>query len=155
MINVSTGDPCLEKIRSSGTQEVFLRLWNDPEKFDAQRGSLRSSLLANTHGHSIDLIRAESARRTREDKDARLNVDPGQNIEEEVWEMALSDTIKKALSTLGASERRPLELAYFGGHTHQEVAEMPGQPEGTVKSWIRAGMKRLQASLDAAGVGNS
>ncbi|MDF1595300.1 MAG: sigma-70 family RNA polymerase sigma factor [Acidimicrobiia bacterium] len=137
------------------TQEVFLRLWNDPEKFDAGRGSLRSFLLAHTHGRSIDLIRSESARRTREDKDARLDPGLGQDVEEEVWDMALAESIQGALSTLGEGERRPIELAYFGGHSYREVAEILGEPEGTVKSRIRSGLKRLRVSLDAAGVSNA
>ena len=141
-----------ETLAEEITQEVFLRLWNNPEKFDAERGTLRSFLLAHAHGRSIDVIRAESARRTREDNDARLTPKEGQNIEEEVWEMALADTIKEALSTLGESERRPIELAYFGGHTYREVAEMIGQPEGTVKSRIRSGLKRLKVSLGAVGL---
>jgi RNA polymerase sigma-70 factor (ECF subfamily) len=141
-----------ETLAEEITQEVFLRLWNNPEKFDAGRGSLRSFLLAHTHGRSIDLIRAESARRTREDNDARLAPEQGQNIEEDVWEMALADTIKNALSTLGESERRPIELAYFGGHTYREVAEMIGQPEGTVKSRIRSGLKKLKMNLGAVGL---
>lgn len=141
-----------ETLAEEITQEVFLRLWNNPEKYDAGRGTLRSFLLAHTHGRSIDLIRSESARRTREDNDARLTPGQGQNIEEEVWEMALADTIKKALSTLGESERRPIELAYFGGHTYREVAEMIGQPEGTVKSRIRSGLKKLKVSLGAVGL---
>ena len=141
-----------ETLAEEITQEVFLRLWNNPEKFDAGRGSLRSFLLAHTHGRSVDLIRAESARRTREDNDARLTPRQGQNIEEEVWEMALADTIKEALSTLGESERRPIELAYFGGHTYREVAELIGQPEGTVKSRIRSGLKKLKVNLGAVGL---
>ena len=52
-------------------QEVFLRLWNDPERFDPARGALRSFLLTQVHGRSVDLVRAESARRTREERDAR------------------------------------------------------------------------------------
>ena len=134
------------------TQEVFLRLWNNPEKFDAERGSLRSFLLAHTHGRSVDLIRSESARRTREDNDARLATGAGQNVEDQVWDMALADQIREALSDLGEGERRAIELAYFGGHTYREVAEMLGEPEGTVKSRIRSGMKRLRMSLTATGL---
>src|SRR5688500_5867620 len=52
-------------------QEGFLRLWNDPERFDPARGALRSYVLAQVHGRSVDLIRAESARRAREERDAR------------------------------------------------------------------------------------
>ena len=141
-----------ETLAEEITQEVFLRLWNNPEKFDAERGSLRSFLLAHTHGRSIDYIRSESARRTREDNDARLTVNTSRNIEEEVWEMALADKIKEALSDLGEGERKPIELAYFGGHSYREVADMLGEPEGTIKSRIRSGLKRLKVSLDAAGV---
>jgi RNA polymerase sigma-70 factor (ECF subfamily) len=141
-----------ETLAEEITQEVFLRLWNNPEKFDAERGSLRSFLLAHTHGRSVDFIRSESARRTREDRDARLAVGENQNVEDEVWDMELAEQIKKALSSLIESERKAIELAYFGGHTYREVADLLGEPEGTVKSRIRAGMKRLRSELTAAGV---
>jgi RNA polymerase sigma-70 factor (ECF subfamily) len=141
-----------ETLAEEITQEVFLRLWNHPDKFDPQRGSLRSFLLAHTHGRSVDLIRSESARRTREDKDARLTTGAGQNVEDEVWDMALAAQVREAMSDLGEGERRAIELAYFGGHTYREVADLLGEPEGTVKSRIRSGMKRLRVTLTAAGV---
>jgi RNA polymerase sigma-70 factor (ECF subfamily) len=144
-----------ETLAEEITQEVFLRLWNNAEKFDASRGSLRSFLLAHTHGRSVDLIRSESARRTREDKDARLANVESQSVEEEVWDMALAEQIKTALATLIEGERKAIELAYFGGHTYREVAELLNEPEGTVKSRIRSGMKRLRAELTAAGVSNA
>ncbi len=144
-----------EALAEEITQEVFLRLWNNPEKFDADRGSLRSFLLAHTHGRSVDLIRSESARRTREDSDARLTTAAGQNVEDEVWDMALGEQIKKALSSLIEGERKAIELAYFGGHTYREVADLLGEPEGTVKSRIRSGMKRLRSELTAAGVSHA
>ena len=141
-----------ETLAEEITQEVFIRLWKNPEKFDAERGSLRSFLLAHTHGRSIDLIRAESSRRRREDNDALLAVNDEKSVEEEVWEMALADKIKEALSALDESERRPIELAYFGGHTYREVAKMVGQAEGTTKSRIRSGMKKLRPLLIADGL---
>jgi RNA polymerase sigma-70 factor (ECF subfamily) len=144
-----------ETLAEEITQEVFLRLWNNPEKFDADRGSLRSFLLAHTHGRSVDLIRSESARRTREDRDARLAVGETQNVEDEVWDMALAEQIKNALSSLIEGERKAIELAYFGGHTYREVADLLGEPEGTVKSRIRSGMKRLRSELTAAGVSHA
>ena len=144
-----------ETLAEEITQEVFLRLWNNAEKFDASRGSLRSFLLAHTHGRSVDLIRSESARRTREDKDARLASVESQSVEEEVWDMALAEQIKTALATLIEGERKAIELAYFGGHTYREVAELLNEPEGTVKSRIRSGMKRLRSELTAAGVSHA
>lgn len=144
-----------ETLAEEITQEVFLRLWNNAEKFDAERGSLRSFLLAHTHGRSVDLIRSESARRTREDKDARLATAQSQSVEDEVWNMALAEEVKAALSSLIEGERKAIELAYFGGHTYREVAELLNEPEGTVKSRIRSGMKRLRAELTAAGVSHA
>jgi RNA polymerase sigma-70 factor (ECF subfamily) len=141
-----------ETLAEEITQEVFLRLWNNAEKFDAARGSLRSFLLAHTHGRSVDLIRSESARRTREDKDARRATSGGHDIEDEVWNMALAEQIQAALAKLVDGERKAIELAYFGGHTYREVADLLGEPEGTVKSRIRSGMKRLRTELTAAGV---
>ena len=133
-------------------QEVMLRLWNDPGKFDADRGSLRSYLLSHTHGRSVDLIRSESARRIREERDARLNVESGLSLEEQVWEMALGEHVRDALSTLDEAERKAIELAYFGGYTYREVAKLLETPEGTIKSRIRSGLQRLNGVLTKAGL---
>ena len=135
------------------TQEVFVRLWNNPDKFDPDRGSLRSFLLAHTHGRSVDLMRSETSRRNREDKDARRSVDAGYDLELEVWDMAVAEQVQHAVAALPALERKAIELAYFKGHTYREVAEILNEPEGTVKSRIRAGLGRLKRSLDAVGVG--
>ena len=132
-------------------QEVFLRLWNQPEKFDSERGSLRAFLLAQTHGRSVDLVRAESSRRSREERDARRRADAGYDLEREVEHLTLAENVRSALADLQESERAAIELAYFGGHSYREVAELLGQPEGTVKSRIRAGLARLRASLVASG----
>ncbi len=141
-----------ETLAEEITQEVFLRLWNNPEKFDAERGSLRSFLLAHTHGRSVDLIRSESARRTREDNEARMAPEATTNVEEQVLQSALAGEVKEALASLSEGERKAIELAYFGGHTYREVAEVLGEPEGTVKSRIRSGLKRLKVALSSAGL---
>lgn len=133
-------------------QEVMLRLWNSPEKYDPQRGSLRSFLLSHTHGRSVDLIRSESARRIREERDARLGVETGLSLEEQVWEMALAEHVRDALSMLDESERKPIELAYFGGYTYREVATLLDTPEGTIKSRIRSGLQRLNGMLTKSGL---
>ena len=133
-------------------QEVMLRLWNNPEKFDPSRGSLRSFLLASTHGRSVDLIRSESSRRIREERDAQLAVEEGLSLEEEVWEMALAQHVRDALSELDEGVRKAIELAYFGGYTYREVAVLLDVPEGTLKSRIRAGLQHLSGVLTTAGL---
>jgi len=133
-------------------QEVFLRLWNDPERFDPARGVLRSFLLAQVHGRSVDLVRAESARRNREERDARRSVPVDFDLEREVWELTLHEHVRDALGGLTEDERSAIELAYFGGHSYREVADILGQPEGTVKSRIRAGLGRMRDALKDAGL---
>lgn len=133
-------------------QEVFVRLWTNPEKYDPNRGSLRSFLLAHTHGRAIDIIRSETSRRRREDREATLTAQAGPSIDEEVWQMALADKVQQALQALPHNERSVIELAYFGGLTYRQVAVRLELPEGTVKSRIRSGLKRLQHIMAEAGL---
>jgi RNA polymerase sigma-70 factor, ECF subfamily len=134
-------------------QEVFLRVWNNPEKFDPERGSLRAYLLAQCHGRSVDLLRSETSRRAREERDARRTAEAGYDLELEVVDLSVAEGIKEALAALPDGEREAIALAYFGGHTYREVAELLDEAEGTVKSRIRAGLKRMRADLVGAGLG--
>jgi RNA polymerase sigma-70 factor (ECF subfamily) len=147
-----TGDRALAE---EVVQEVFLRLWNEPDKFDSERGSLRSFLLAQTHGRSVDLVRSESSRRAREEREARMTAESGYDLEREVWDLTLAEHVREALADLNDGERSAIELAYFGGHTYREVATMLDEPEGTVKSRIRSGLSRLRGALVDTGVGAS
>jgi RNA polymerase sigma-70 factor, ECF subfamily len=133
-------------------QEVFLRLWNDPDKFDPGRGSLRSYLLAQCHGRSVDLLRSESSRRRREETDLRRTAEAGYDLEREVWDLTVADHVREAINALPEAEREAIRLAYLGGHTYREVAVLLGEPEGTVKSRIRSGLKHLRGELVTAGV---
>ncbi len=134
-------------------QEVYLRLWNRPEVFDPARGSLRSYLLAQCHGRAVDLLRSETSRRNREEKDARRTAQAGYDVEHEVVDLVVAERVRGALDGLQTTERRAIELAYLGGHTYREVAELLDEPEGTVKSRIRSGLKKMRQSLQDVGVG--
>jgi RNA polymerase sigma-70 factor (ECF subfamily) len=136
-------------------QEVFLRLWNNPERFDPARGSLRAYLLAQTHGRAVDLLRSETARRRREEREAREAPAFGDDIERQVIDLTVSEKVKEVVAGLPSDERQAIELAYFGGHTYRQVAVMLETPEGTVKSRIRSGLRRLRTDLAEAGVGAS
>ena len=134
------------------TQEVFLRLWNQPDRFDAARGSLRSYLLAQTHARAVDAVRSTTSRRLREARQAMQTAEAGYDMQHEVWDLAVAEQVAGAMGELPDEERRAIELAYFDGHTYREVALLLGQPEGTVKSRIRNGMRRMRATLADRGV---
>jgi RNA polymerase sigma-70 factor (ECF subfamily) len=136
-------------------QEIFVRLWNEPLRYEPTRGSLRSFLVAQAHGRSVDLLRAETARRRREEKDARQRREPEIDLEREIVSLTDGETVRDALAALPEGERVAIELAYFGGHTYREVAALLEQPEGTVKSRIRSGLLRLRAALVDAGITGS
>ena len=129
------------------TQEVFLRLWNEPDRYDPGRGSLRSFLLAQSHARAVDAVRSTSSRRQRESRDALRTARGTYDLQHEVWDLAMADQVGQAMGALPAEERRAIELAYFDGHTYREVARLLQQPEGTVKSRIRNGMRRMRAAL--------
>jgi RNA polymerase sigma-70 factor (ECF subfamily) len=133
-------------------QEVFVRLWNAPERFDPARGSLRSFLLTQAHRRSVDLVRSESSRRVRETGEAANFLDLTGTSDDEMTDPATAGHVRTALAALGESERAAIELAYFGGYSYREVADRLRTPEGTVKSRIRSGLRKLRASLVAAGV---
>jgi RNA polymerase sigma-70 factor, ECF subfamily len=134
------------------TQEVFLGLWSQPQKFDAERGTLRSYLLAQSHGKSVDAVRSDTARRHRESRVAADTATSGYDVDHEVWDLAVASQVKDALDALPVELRQPIELAYFGGNTYREVAELLDAPEGTVKGRIRSGLKELRRNLIARGI---
>lgn len=134
------------------SQEVFLRLWNNPVRFDPLRGSLRSYLLNDAHGRAVDLVRSLNSRRSREVKDATRTPVAAYDLQHQVWDLAIAEEVKRALATLAPDEREAIELAYFHSHSYVKVAEILGQPEGTVKGRIRNGMRKMRSTLVEAGI---
>jgi RNA polymerase sigma-70 factor (ECF subfamily) len=137
-----------EALAEEVAQRVFLDLWQRPERFDPARGSVRSWLLAQTHGRSVDLVRSERARAEREARDARTEPRTMPTVEGFVDLSLLAADVQRAVASLPEGERSALMLAYFGGRTYREVALELGEPEGTIKSRIRAALSRLRDEID-------
>ncbi len=136
-------------------QEIFLRLWEQPERFDPTRGSLRSFLLMDAHARCVDRIRSDERRRDREERTARAAIVADYDIDLEAQDLEVGEQVRAVMATLSDAERRAIELAYFGGHTYREVARILDQPEGTIKSRIRTGLTRLRTQLLERGIDGS
>jgi len=132
-------------------QEVFVRLWNAPDRYDPERGSLRSFLCAQAHSRTIDLLRAETARRRRQENEAMQVTARGVDVETEVANLLAAEQVRSVVAQLPDNERRAIELAYFKGFTYREVAQYLDEPEGTIKSRIRSGLSTMHAKLTQAG----
>jgi RNA polymerase sigma-70 factor (ECF subfamily) len=133
------------------TQEVFLNIWEQPERFDPDKGSLRSWLGTLAHRRSVDWVRREEARRRREDRDANIVVPPP-DIAEMATSLVIAERIRVAVDALPPEQREALLLAYFGGKTYRQVAEVLEIPEGTAKSRLRLALHRIAGALEAEGI---
>ena len=132
-------------------QDVFVRLWERPERFDARRGSLQSFLLADVRGRSIDALRSDGRRQDREVRDHRRGATAGQDVDLAALDRVVAADIRAAISCLSDEEGQSISLAYLGGYTYREVASILHLPEGTVKSRIRSGLARLRVQLKSVG----
>ena len=138
-------------LAEEAVQDTFIRLWRNPERFDPDRGSLRSFLLAQCHGRAVDIVRSESARRRREDGEANASR-ASYVLEDELLDFVSGQKLREAVATLSEKEQQAICLAYFGGHSYVDVASLLGVPEGTVKGRIRSGLIRLRRAVVEAGI---
>ncbi|GAC1596839.1 MAG: sigma-70 family RNA polymerase sigma factor [Acidimicrobiales bacterium] len=128
-------------------QEVFIRLWRNPDRFDPARGSLRAFMLAMTHTMAVDRVRSSTARRRREERSVRLGYSLPTDVETAALAHAAREQIVAAMATLPDREKEAILTAFYGRGTYRDAARILGQPEGTVKGRIRAGLKRLEVAL--------
>jgi RNA polymerase sigma-70 factor (ECF subfamily) len=113
---------------------------------------LRSLLLMWAHRYAVDLLRSECARRARESRDAMRLRPPIEEVEAHVMDLDLAQTLDRELAVLRGPQRRAIELAYLDGLTYREVARELDEPEGTVKSRIRAALLALRTAMSPLGL---
>jgi RNA polymerase sigma factor (sigma-70 family) len=133
------------------TQDVFLSLWERPEAFDPERGHLRTFLGTVAHRRAIDFVRREEARRRRNARDAQA-VLPIPDVDELAIAIVTAEHVRAEVERLPADQREAIELAYFAGRTYRQVADELGIPEGTAKSRMRLGLRRIADALAAKGM---
>jgi RNA polymerase sigma-70 factor, ECF subfamily len=129
-------------------QDVFVKLWREPNRFDGTRGSLQTLLLTQAHGRSVDMIRSHTARAQREEKVSREHDPFAPDVDAEMMSLIDVQRVATAMSQISVPEREAIELAYFQGNTYRQVATLLDVPEGTIKTRIRSGLRRLHTLLN-------
>jgi RNA polymerase sigma-70 factor (ECF subfamily) len=143
------GDP---RAAEDVSQEVFLHIWEHPEAFDPARGAMRTWLGTLAHRRSVDYIRREEARRRRSLREASRRPTSIPDVEEMATALVAAERVREALDVLPREQRQAIQLAYFEGKTYRQVAEVLGIPEGTAKSRLRLGLRRIAEALEAEGL---
>ena len=132
------------------TQEAFISVWRSGARFDAARGSVRSWLLSVVRNRAIDFLRSRASKAPKLDFDdeASLEQRPAQErTEEEALRRETSAELRGALGKLPGEQSKVIELAYFGGFSHSEIARILGLPMGTVKGRMRLGLEKIRGEL--------
>ncbi|MBV9802739.1 MAG: sigma-70 family RNA polymerase sigma factor [Solirubrobacterales bacterium] len=130
-------------------QESFLSLWRSGARYDSTRGSVRSWILTTVHNRAIDSFRKERLTSTRNVGDEGLaeRMPAPERTEAEIERRDDARQVRAALTMLPEEQRRVIELAYFGGFSHTQIAELLGLPAGTVKGRMRLGLTKMRLAL--------
>lgn len=130
-------------------QEAFLSLWRARDRYDPARGSVRTWVLSAVRNRALDALRRERAKAGRDvrDEESAERVPGRERTEIEVERREQGRQISDALNLLPSEQRQVIELAYFGGLTHTEIARSLSLPAGTVKGRMRLGLTRMRALL--------
>jgi RNA polymerase sigma-70 factor, ECF subfamily len=124
-------------------QEVFMQLWCNPARFDASRGSLGAWLAVIARNRAIDVLRKRHFESDIED--IVVSVEP--DLASEADRSRAAKSVRGALNGMHPAQRQALEMAFFEGLTHTEIAAKTGEPLGTIKTRIRAGLLALRKAL--------
>ena len=136
-------------------QDAFLSVWRGAGGYASARGSVRNWLLSILHNRGVDRLRTLGAMSRRQEALEQVELRRPDEPDASALgiERALAGSIRQELGSLPAEQHEVLKLAYYGGFTHHEIAEMLSVPLGTVKSRMRLGLERLRRGLGAAEVG--
>lgn len=130
------------------TQEVFLEVWQQATRFDRSRGTAASWVLTMAHRRAVDRIRASQASHDRDTRIGIRDLEAGFDQVSESVEIRIEhERVSRALGKLTEFQRQAVQLAYYGGYSHSEMAERLGVPIGTVKTRLRDGMIRLRDEM--------
>jgi RNA polymerase sigma-70 factor, ECF subfamily len=130
------------------TQEVFVELWRGASRFDPGRGTARSWIMTCAHRRAVDRVRSAERAARRDDLAGRRDQGrPYDQVAEQVETGLEHEHVRRSLDALTELQREAVVLAYYGGHTHREIAELLQVPVGTVKTRLRDGLIRLRDHL--------
>lgn len=130
------------------TQDIYLEVWRQSARFDSNKGAVLPWLLMIAHRRAVDRVRSAQSAVVRDDKYAVLTEErPYDSVSEQVQTSLDAQRVRKVLGDLTPAQREAVSLAYFGGYTHIEVAELLKIPLGTVKTRIRDGLIRMRDAL--------
>jgi RNA polymerase sigma-70 factor, ECF subfamily len=136
-------------------QEALVSLWRSNARYDRARGSVRTWILGIVHNRAIDALRRNAVhdKRRASDEGIEERFEASERTDVEVARREEADEIRTALRELPPEQGRVIELAYYGGFTHVEIAEMIDEPLGTVKGRMRLGLTKMRGSLSDEGLG--
>ena len=139
-----------ERLAEDAVQEGFLAVWRSAATYRAERAKASTWVVTLVHRRAVDIVRREERRRAEplEPVTGQDAPDPAGSAEDEAWLGFERERVLTALAALPDAQRESLELAYYGGYSQSELAEMLGVPIGTIKSRMFAGLARLRALLD-------
>jgi RNA polymerase sigma-70 factor (ECF subfamily) len=133
-------------------QEAFLQVWRAARSYRAERGSVRTWILSIAHNRGIDQLRSTASRRRTQEKVEPSPTSQPSEAFAETWRNLQREQVREALRSLPPEQLKVLELAYYSGYTHMEIAELLDLPLGTVKGRMRLGLQKIREYFGSRGM---